>query len=428
MTRTFYIHIGFAKTGTTTIQSGLALNRAALMDGGYYVPVAGAAKETGKITLRVLGRSLERFTADAEQLFAEFERVPAHHVIISHEKFRLMSKNRIRAIWNLLPADAEAVIVVYLRRQDRHLQSIWSQLVKSMSTDLSFEDFVDKITAKRNLDYHKMLDRWASVFGAHRIRVRLFDEVIGQGDLFHDFLATCDIPNPSQFHSPPRKNESPSIKSLEVIRWVSIDATQQDDQPLPHSVRQSLSRHLYKQMDCLGWNDTKPQLLTPQLQQRIFNRYAKSNAAVAQKYLNRDHLFAQSFTDDPVTPFDIHNDVAINDLMHLTTALAIYGMGQAKQNLESEAMQHELQRKSEKKQRQLRQEAAAAQRELRERINVLEGQVDALSAEVKLRKSMPLARIGELLHAAGREWRAQGWGGLIARVARWLRGERRHRN
>lgn len=193
MTRHIILHIGPAKTGTSSLQDGLFAARDDLQAQGFEYPVFGRHRFMQNLpghhgipaTLRRSGEMppdlLPGLTATD----------PDKTVILSSEDFALMDEAAVAQFVELLgPARIE--LVYYARRWDGLLPSIWQELVKH-GHSWSYLEFVNgQVSAPRAshyLNYAVPLDRWANAVGHENLRLFSYDNILeAGGDIVSHFI------------------------------------------------------------------------------------------------------------------------------------------------------------------------------------------------------------------------------------------------
>ena len=208
--KTLHIHIGTAKTGTTSIQKFCADNAKILEKKGYCYPLFPQfCSEVSSLRAHFL---MESATEDPKDECPEKEKNifrkgmdkvcglfhSYDNVILSDESiWRGMDCER-KDFWEVMKREAEAGqfrihVIVYLRRQDSYFTSLWNQKVKSHKCKESFEDFAANTDVLR-LDYFYKLEKIASIIGKENITVRRF--VPGEfegGSIYSDFLLAIGL-------------------------------------------------------------------------------------------------------------------------------------------------------------------------------------------------------------------------------------------
>jgi len=280
------IHIGRHKTGTTSIQHFLALNEDLLLDRyGIYYP------EIGRDPLMKYHHPLFRDWAENKKnldlqlinkIIENAKRKSASRILLSSE---ILSRDSITETnWLQLKEafNEEILIIVYLRRQDKYLQSMHAEeilhgLIKSKST---IKD------TKTNLDYFQFLAPICRTFTKNRIIVKSFDRAIKLG-LYKDFAKNLGITFNDEFRLPPDKlNQSLPWRYLNIVRYAN-------DYPFIRRLFiNNISMRLIFSLAKISpsfFNTPLP--LTEEQRQEILSRYEESNKMVARKYLGEEDLF-----------------------------------------------------------------------------------------------------------------------------------------
>ena len=196
--KTIFLHVGYHKTGTTSIQVSLMLNAAELARQGilYYQDSKYADQWFRNHTLALSIRHERHETIDMsehpEQVWSRFLQEVAsfegERIVVSSEVF--MEGVDKKFIQKKL-ADYTIRLVFYVREQSQVIGSLYTEKVKhgyAEDADNYFEQFKDG-----TLDYYAELERWAAIFGEENIIVRDFDRVTRQGNLLQDFLALLGV-------------------------------------------------------------------------------------------------------------------------------------------------------------------------------------------------------------------------------------------
>ncbi|HVU19371.1 MAG TPA: hypothetical protein VHE09_01480 [Rhizomicrobium sp.] len=232
-----YLHIGTEKTGTSSVQNFLAANRARLAHMGILYPETPGAKnhtglaaaaqdvsDTGPLR-KTLGlqnqNDVEAYRAKLiEGLKEEYRGGAFKTVIMSNEhcSSRLLREEEVHWLKDILAPHFEKIrIVVYLRRQDDYLLSIYSTAVKSGSVRPL--EVPPLRSAAVRYDYWPFLSRWARVFGRDAIVCRKFERAtLKNGDVIDDLLSLIGVEADSAFERPGEANESLDAETLEFLR------------------------------------------------------------------------------------------------------------------------------------------------------------------------------------------------------------------
>ena len=197
------LHIGTGKTGTTALQSFLWNNAVKLREYGWDYPdilKSWCCKNDRRYIEGEKNGNLLKVSiiADWEEKKKEelwdiiFERLKNFNVIISDE-----------SIWGHPVIDTKAAIddykrrcvnikiVIYLRRQDKYLESLWNQNVKERLETDDLWDFIHRPENLQSADYLGKIKSIEKVVGRDNIIVRVYEasQFKGtRGDITSDFI------------------------------------------------------------------------------------------------------------------------------------------------------------------------------------------------------------------------------------------------
>lgn len=235
------LHIGTEKTGTTSIQEFLALNRGALAEQGLHVPeslgarshrwAAYMAENADRIDgfSRQIGlaEDVEKRQARKQeirsQLAEEVRLQPGRRWLISseHLQSRLTTPEEVERLGQILKTLFDDIrIVVYLRHPLQTAISYWSMRVKggaplaALGEPGSFGHHI--------CDHRGILERWLAVFAPSSFCVRLFErQSFEAGDLIRDFCTAAGIDWHPGLQMPPRLNETLSYQAIRVLARIN---------------------------------------------------------------------------------------------------------------------------------------------------------------------------------------------------------------
>lgn len=191
------LHIGANKTGTTSIQNFFSEQEVELREKhGVLYPVAGRVWNAHfKLAWAVgAGKVIDGQEREWVKLRDEIEASTCNTFVLSSENFILVKDPKsIRFIRDLFP-DYEFQIVLYARRQDYWLESLFLQRIKMGFLEKTFLEFLAQ--PDQELDYEKILFPWNDVFGSESISVIDFDsEAKKKGSVraFFDIINVVDV-------------------------------------------------------------------------------------------------------------------------------------------------------------------------------------------------------------------------------------------
>ncbi len=231
------LHIGTEKTGTTSIQDFLALNRPQLKQQGILYPESLGKKNHIKLaayashkTWQSLPKSLaygennpEAFNKRLTQkLQEELALHPEEYAIISNEHLhsRLHGIGQIKRVKALLEEFFHSItILVYFRRQDLMSFSRYSTALKAGFADAT------PFTSSRHqyyYDFFRIYHNWSNVFGQRQVKVRLFaKEHWKNGDLLEDFCLSSGIGQFEALSIPERRNQALSLEAEWLLKTLN---------------------------------------------------------------------------------------------------------------------------------------------------------------------------------------------------------------
>lgn len=193
--RKLIIHIGSAKTGTTSLQSFLANNGPLLRDHGFIYPKSGRGDTANHFSLFASLMPNVWYCPQPPPSFAETWESLREEIastsevtIISFEGFFRLTEQELSHIRNLFQ-DFEIRIVCYLRRQDELLAAAIAQGVRAGNPEVTSISEGKKYYAYL-LDFRARLEPFIQQFGLERISVAPYEKSsLIERDIVHDFCA-----------------------------------------------------------------------------------------------------------------------------------------------------------------------------------------------------------------------------------------------
>lgn len=253
------LHIGTEKTGSTTIQSFLNLNRESFRHEGVLIPLSlgqtnhrllpGIVSDDDYIDdlfrLRGLLDREARREAKArwrKQFLKEVRMADLPRTVISseHLQSRLQTEDDLLRLRDLLGEVFDRIrICIYLRAPIMTAVSLYSTAVKYGSTSKRVPG-PDTPYFRNIVDHRSTLQRWSAVFGRENITVRIFDrQEFEGGNLIDDFISACDLPR-LEFERPEIENESLNHIGLSILCRMNRHVPEFTDEGLANSHRASI--------------------------------------------------------------------------------------------------------------------------------------------------------------------------------------------
>nr|EAJ8798129.1 hypothetical protein [Campylobacter coli] len=223
------------KTGTSSIQNFLYLNRSLLQKQNYYYPIS--IKNIGRLndhnpfahkfnTLLNKTDDLKIFSREFKNLNNEIKMCNCDKIIISMENVQwlLNSQQKIKYFYDFLIYIFDNIkIIVYLRDVAELFISMCSQAIKDDShLDYHFLYPYQNKKSKILSDYKQTLQWWGEIFGKENLIVRLFNKnEFYRGDLLKDFIYSVDLKWDEKFQIPIKENETLDLIGFELLSRVN---------------------------------------------------------------------------------------------------------------------------------------------------------------------------------------------------------------
>ena len=243
MAKKLILHIGTEKTGTTSIQEFLLMNKDSLLKENILFPLTpcGSTKfpnhrklatacfdygheDDSFVSLNLSKDDFRSWSSSIlDEICAELKGSECDLHILSSEHFssRLQSESEIQRLYSFLSKIySEIEVVVYFRRQDQYVVSSYSTLLKSGG--ISSEILPSRIDGL-GLDYNEMCEIWSRVFGRKSLNVRIFDRSkLRNSNVISDFMGILkqDLIN----FKLPEKESNPSLLPIAQEALINVNS------------------------------------------------------------------------------------------------------------------------------------------------------------------------------------------------------------
>lgn len=353
--RTLLIHIGMPKTGSTALQSFLFNNNSNLEKCGWCYPFL----EDGEIGY--WGRWSAEKNGNGYKLHADWimnGRKPEWDKGMEKVLACLEDKNVILSAENIYGigmdkfiADAKekyenTKVIVYLRRQDREIESLYSQRIKSgieytayYKSYNTFEEFVDSYVISGNfLEYLSKLDSISQIVGMENLIVRIYEkqQLVGN-DTVTDFLAVLGISSDqNDWERSQTENLSLGGNYLEISRLINsiqdIDGFSESGNGMSSWSNGEVKHDFYsvctKLSDSFDHDRRERGFFSLEERREFLGKFISDNEQIAKKYLHREDgiLFYDNRMDYPL--YEINQSSGFEaDMVRVFTAV-IYAQAQ----------------------------------------------------------------------------------------------------
>ena len=352
---TVYLHIGLPKTGTTAVQYFLTDNDEVLKQHGICFPsfglkypgigcrrnahflIAAYTDASGKKDKRRPCLEYDTVLDQIAELGKKYDRI-----LLSDEAIWIDCQNR-SDFWPKLKEDFEKRnlnlrIIMYLRRQDAYIQSLYCQKVKAAKTMLDFSDYLQKIQAQNYpLDFFARIDMLAQLFGKENLIIRVYEKGQYRGEeqtIFSDFLDIFGLSMHDGFTIRQAvHNVTLDGNYLEINRVLNgLPVPPRDTRILKKSISDVQETNPFTK------NAGKKTLFAPDEHTAFLEQFADTNSRVAMDYLNREDsvLFYDAVEELPEHQVD--TETLLRD------TILVYGQAVQMLDQENQKLKNDLQK------------------------------------------------------------------------------------
>ena len=237
------VHIGWHKTGTTSIQQFLGINRDLLLERGFdcrdfltsfnridhvlfclapaqeFMNPIKTLKLLHKYGIRMLPEAKNRVAKFEHELDEQLKKNPDVTYIISSETLKDMfqTSEQIITLDSWLKSRFSSIrYVAYVRRQDTYLESQYVQAVKN-GAQMSLEEFGKKYLLQ---NYFQFANKWQENVGAESFNLRIFDPAhLTDNNSVSDFCNFAGI-NTHGLRMPKRANAAVGTRAIKMAAWL----------------------------------------------------------------------------------------------------------------------------------------------------------------------------------------------------------------
>ncbi len=319
--KTLYVHIGTKKTGTTSIQGFCVNNRKVLESKGYCYPVlpfqyyrVGTEARNGHFLVGAVWASPGVHDMKKErQIFREgmdyiVKLFQTHdNIILSDEQIWKNTYDVRASLWEELKEEAkkgnfEVKVIVYVRRQDGYIISLWNQSVKTAirkdRAQMTINDYLEKIPPSEQLDYYAHIEKISGILGKENVIVRIFEKgkFVG-GSIYSDFLKAIGLELSDDMKiTVDVRNTSLTGNTHEIKRVLNSSIPEMSEVDVNNFFRRILQKCAPLSAEAYPCS-----MLSKDEIQKILAEYEKSNNLVLENYVDEkwDSLFDNTIQDLP---------------------------------------------------------------------------------------------------------------------------------
>lgn len=294
------IHIGFGKTGTTSIQDMLKKGINLLMNNSILYPRTGFFVN-GHHHLANMNSISKVDVEIYQKLVDEINNSSCNTTIISSEQFIFVKPEYVSFIAKQLN-QFNIEIIFYIRRQDKLIESSYLQFLKIGNKTNSFKKFFQ--IHKDSFNFMQRINPWIENFGVAKITARLFDKQV-IGDVRLDFMNTIKLNHIKLDLIKEKSNPSllPELEKLvqmfdinESIKTINKELDRINAQFVNSQKKLILSELINKDINRKKFID---KLLDFSRDNKSFSKYKLCDSKIKKEindyYLESNKLFAETF-------------------------------------------------------------------------------------------------------------------------------------
>lgn len=277
-----YLHIGYGKTGTSSIQDMMFDNRVYFKTIGLLYPELGLWK-TAHHNLSLLEGEPDNSLLIKQHLVninAEFIDNGYQKLVLSSERLCFTIPGIIELYRDVFK-DSKIQIIMYIRRQEDLIPSVYLEWMKNgwdYKGDL--EAFFAHTRAA--YDFINILKGWESAFGEGSIKIKLYCKKL-MANICDSFLDAIEVARPCERFTSHHSNPSLSASLAKTIRLLDASKINVDLRKDIISNLVEVSGHITV--------DGYDSIINKDLKRKIREEYFNSNEELARRYLSDEEKY-----------------------------------------------------------------------------------------------------------------------------------------
>ena len=276
------LHVGMHKTGSTTLQNLMEKQRKALKDQGVWY----ARTDRPPAEHLPKHNSLAKALVSDDDLFAEEKRILLDEfaasgcctLLLSEEGLSVPSARTPQARKRIagLAADFDVETICFVRRQDRWVESLWTQRCREGVNDRHITEFVNVPRIQRHMNYLPVLEGWARI---GKLTVLGYEQASARG-LVASFAEAAGIRLSGEGHDNPGTSFEAAAMMAALRREGISDFEWSEIERSPLAGRRSTA-------------------LGARLRGELLTHHAKDNASLERRY---GVVFPTDLPEEPAEP------------------------------------------------------------------------------------------------------------------------------
>lgn len=289
-----YIHIGTHKTGTTAIQKFLFDNKVKLIQKNKLCVLNNHQKLFDLMNIKSENKEIvDELALHYNNEINSYKKFNIEKFIISFEglsgsysngyKNTQAIANTLKLIVSQLKDISKVKIIVFIRRQDDFVESIYTQQVKEGST-LTFKEFISEFT-QDNFDWYKFIKAYEYNFEKENTIVKLYDKkyLANTSSILSEL---CSILSIEDNNEKTIGNVNPGLNrdAIEVKRIMNKYLQDNEKLHLRNILEMTNSKSALEKFSLFE---------TEKQRKLFFDQYRESNDLVAKEYNSSEKLFSE---------------------------------------------------------------------------------------------------------------------------------------
>ena len=297
MKKTIFLHVGHPKTGSSSLQKFLTINKEALEKQGYSYPACPSGRPNHhflflaalnfnkKAALRWQYKqsTLDHLALLNKLFYQSLKELPTPNIILSHECFIY----RLDKMLDYFLQDFNVVVIAYFRRMDNFVESFYSELVTHGSESLSVEEHINQSLEHLYMSRYEMIEIAEKKLGQENVIIRPFERgQLKNQDISLDFLTTLGIENTAAFKSLPQ-DCNPGLPT-KVIHFNRLLARAFHDRNY-FSMSRKVNAKFKTILQQSAKNKKDDSLLSYEQRMQLIEQTKQRDEEIARRYLKREH-------------------------------------------------------------------------------------------------------------------------------------------
>lgn len=322
--KTVYLHIGWEKTGTSSIQSFLGANSKKLQELGIYFPMEHQIYEHNHQKVQFsLGGNKEHYWLKDNQIYDKKQMIsfiqnmikdsPFNSFIFSHETFYSTNPELLRKTFK----DCNVKVIAYIRRPDEWLISAFTQQVGFGSViGSSLRDAVRIFLRKKIFQpcYYDYLKGFIDVFGKENISIRIYEkQKLIDHDVVSDFLDVLDIE--FEYYKVKQTGAHNPSLNMDQLAFILLLGKYGKGMLTNNTIMQI--GYIVKTCNDTTKNKKVVNYISPRIKKHIIDRYKSEITEISKLFFDGSEIFNPTINKE----YSKYNGLAFKDISKFITLI-----------------------------------------------------------------------------------------------------------